>query len=608
MTDILTSGYMCKYAPIELLAGFGMTAELILPDESNFDIAESHIFPSICSYAKSVLQHSLKTPYDVILFTDCCDAMKRVADVLGNRPNQKIYQINLPRLNDKRGADLYADILERFIRKLEGELDRGFDAKQFLRACSNTAEENADGGYIGIIGARISPSLLDECRSLCRLPVRDLTCASQERCFGNLTKSTDDICSEIPSEDTCKSSNKASCEYTNEATSANFSVAACEHPNKTPNADITENTELSALLRIYADALLSQMPCLRMADTSARKELFNDPHLKGIIYHTIKFCDFYSFEYAAMEKRMPILKLETDFTPACTGQVRTRMEAFFEATGTQKESITQPSVSNADDNYFAGVDIGSTSTEAVILNSGGKIAAQIIVPTGAKSMDAANLALDKALEQSGLDRRNITNMITTGYGRKAVSFDSKDITEISCHAKAVSHQFPQARSIIDIGGQDSKVIRLNTDGSVADFAMNDKCAAGTGRFLELMSATLGLSLARMSELGLRWHEEVTISSMCAVFAESEVISLIAQNKETCDIIRGINLSIASRVAGLVARIRAEGPFVMTGGVAKNRGVLLALEQKLGEPILIPDEPQICGALGAALFAAAAYTS
>ena len=192
--------------------------------------------------------------------------------------------------------------------------------------------------------------------------------------------------------------------------------------------------------------------------------------------------------------------------------------------------------------------------------------------------------------------------MTTGYGRGAIERGDQSITEITCHAKGAFFLDPQVRTIIDIGGQDSKVIRIDETGSVVNFVMNDKCAAGTGRFLELMARTLELSLDEMSELGLKWKEDVTISSMCTVFAESEVVSLIADNHSAADIVHGLNQSVAAKTAALASRAGAKGPYMMTGGVARNRGVTEALEARLGAPLWLPPEPDLCGALGAALFA------
>ena len=176
------------------------------------------------------------------------------------------------------------------------------------------------------------------------------------------------------------------------------------------------------------------------------------------------------------------------------------------------------------------------------------------------------------------------------------------MTDNTCHARGAYHLYPEARAIVDIGGQDSKVICLDESGGVTNFVMNDKCAAGTGRFLELMARTLELSLEEMALVGLHWEQELTISSMCTVFAESEVVSLIADNHSAADIVHGLNQSVAAKTAALASRAGAKGPYMMTGGVARNRGVTEALEARLGAPLWLPPEPDLCGALGAALFA------
>ena len=252
--------------------------------------------------------------------------------------------------------------------------------------------------------------------------------------------------------------------------------------------------------------------------------------------------------------------------------------------------------------YVAGIDSGSTSTDVVIMDRDKKIVSSIIIPTGAGAAISADKALEMALEKSGISRDQILHIITTGYGRAYISSGDESITEITCHAKGAHHLNPKVRTIIDIGGQDSKAIRIDADGSVQNFLMNDKCAAGTGRFLDMMSKTLGISLEEMSTAGLNWNESIEISSMCTVFAESEVVSLVAQNKALPDIIHGLNRSVASKVGALASRLGKEGAYMMTGGVARNAGIVKALEEKIGEPIYICDEAQLCGAIGAALFA------
>lgn len=248
--------------------------------------------------------------------------------------------------------------------------------------------------------------------------------------------------------------------------------------------------------------------------------------------------------------------------------------------------------------YYVGIDSGSTSTDVAILDRDKRIVAQVILPTGA----GAAVGAQRALEQAGLKQEDISATVTTGYGRSAIQQGDKSITEITCHAKGAHFLDPEVRTIIDIGGQDSKVIRVDEQGNVVNFVMNDKCAAGTGRFLELMARTLELSMDEMSAAGLSWKEDITISSMCTVFAESEVVSLIAQNKSRADIIHGLNESVASKTCALCRRIAGEPVYMMTGGVSKNKGVAQAIERRLGAELRISEQAQLNGALGAALFA------
>ena len=206
------------------------------------------------------------------------------------------------------------------------------------------------------------------------------------------------------------------------------------------------------------------------------------------------------------------------------------------------------------------------------------------------------------MKEAGLKRDDIDAMVTTGYGRTAISEGDKSITEITCHARGAHFLDPSVRTVIDIGGQDSKVIRLDENGAVINFVMNDKCAAGTGRFLEMMARTMEMSLDEMSRMGLKYKEDITISSMCTVFAESEVVSLIAQNKAADDIVHGLNKAVASKTAALVKRVGGEERYMMTGGVSKNESLVKTLEEKLGTTLVVHADAQLCGALGAALFA------
>lgn len=238
----------------------------------------------------------------------------------------------------------------------------------------------------------------------------------------------------------------------------------------------------------------------------------------------------------------------------------------------------------------------------MILDSDRNIIGSSIVATGARAALGAHNALEQALRQAHLTREQLDEVVATGYGRAYIGAGGRDLTEITCHAKGAYFLDSSVRTIIDIGGQDSKAIRLDENGKVKTFVMNDKCAAGTGRFLEMMARVLELSMEEMSACGLHWKEEISISSMCTVFAESEVVSLVAQNKQTADIVHGLNNAVAAKAAALAARVDPQARFMMTGGVAANRGVVKAIEEKIGAPLLVLPEHQLCGALGAALIA------
>jgi len=255
--------------------------------------------------------------------------------------------------------------------------------------------------------------------------------------------------------------------------------------------------------------------------------------------------------------------------------------------------------------FTCGIDVGSVSAEAVIIekkDNKNRICAYIIAPTGGDSKEAALSVFSSALSKANLAKQQIESVVATGYGRQNIPFANKNITEITCHARGVVDFFPQTRTVIDIGGQDSKVIKLDPDGNPLDFLMNDKCAAGTGRFLEVMSKALDINLESFAEIFRKTKDKVDISSTCTVFAESEIVSLIGHGVDKNKIIKGLVYSITNRIISMVERIGLEEPVCMTGGVAKNLAVIDALSEKLEVKIYVPGEPQITGALGAAILA------
>jgi predicted CoA-substrate-specific enzyme activase len=247
--------------------------------------------------------------------------------------------------------------------------------------------------------------------------------------------------------------------------------------------------------------------------------------------------------------------------------------------------------------YFAGIDIGSTMTKAVILNHG--IVASIIGPTGPEQRRLANKVMEEVLSQAALPLKAMTYIVATGYGRINVPFADKQITEITCHAKGITRLFPKAKTIIDIGGQDVKGIKIDANGKITDFVMNDKCAAGSGRFIEVIADTLGVSLDQVGDLSLQSKNPAKISNICTIWAQQEVAASLAQGIPISDLLAGVHYSLADRICRMVNRLRVENDVVVTGGGAKNRGLLKALSEQLDLKVLVPEEPLITGAFGAA---------
>lgn len=249
----------------------------------------------------------------------------------------------------------------------------------------------------------------------------------------------------------------------------------------------------------------------------------------------------------------------------------------------------------------AGIDIGAVAAKVAII-SNSEVKAYQIVPTGINGERSAKRALKMALTSAGLAYEDVSYIMSTGYGRHVFTGANKTITEISAHAEGVRRIFSDARTIIDIGGQDTKAISLAEDGTIANFVMNDKCAAGTGRFLEVMSRVLHVKVSEMGELAQRSTSPSKINSMCTVFSESEVISLLTNGRKREDIAAGLCESIAKRVSSMARYVGIKEGVVFSGGVAKNVGMVAALEKELKTKLLIGPEPQITGAVGAAMLA------
>lgn len=562
-------GYICKYTPVEVIESFGEKMVRMEPSVSGFDKAETITHANMCTYSKAVLEDILKNGLDKeldgLILVTCCDSIKRLYDVVKEHSNFKfLYILDVPRKYDSASVELYKNEIIKLINKYEEYSNKKFDREAFLKQFKTFDEKTEVGDVnIAVMGARCRQSILDMIESAGGSVKYNFTCTSYSG--------------------------------TN-----NF------------NVEKNKNEDVDKLLNMYAKQLLGAYPCMRMADDENRiKEVqSNKENIDGIIYNTIKFCDMYSYEYSKLKDKVniPVLKIETDYTLQSSGQIRTRIEAFMESIRHNTRSFQEAAASDGSINsraassriFTIGIDSGSTSTNAVVLDENKNILASSVIRTGAKSLDSAYRAYEDVLKKADLTKDEVSRVVSTGYGRVSIPFADMDITEITCHGKGAYFINNDIRTIIDIGGQDSKVIRLNEKGEVTDFVMNDKCAAGTGRFLEMMARTLEIPIEEMGPASLKWKEDITITNMCTVFAESEVISLIAQNKEIGDIIHGLNNSISGKVLSLLGRLGKKSSYMMTGGVAKNIGVIKAIEEKLGEKIFVYEEPEIVGALGAAI--------
>lgn len=548
-------GYICKYAPIEVFQSMSVEMKRIEPEVTNFTQADMKMHPNICSFAKGVLEDVLAGDYEGVILTTCCDSIRRLYDVLTEElPDKFIYILDTPRITKDAGIMLYEKRIWKMIRAYEAFSGKHFEEEKLAELLKTRQKEQAISLKehtlnIGIVGARANENIARILEEKGANVAFDITCTGLRRKY---------------------------------------------------------LLEPDYVMTGYTRGLLSQFPCMRMEAAAGRDELIEKyaRSVDGIIYHTVQFCDNYSYEYAWLKKVLPgpMLQLETDYTKQSYGQVLTRIEAFLESLDSGKEKRRPAPKGEKKDMYVMGIDSGSTSTNAVIMDGERKIVASAVVRTGAKSGESAQKILGEILGKAGLAREEIAWIVSTGYGRVSIDFADENVTEISCHGRGAHYFNPKVRTILDIGGQDSKAIHLSEAGEVTDFVMNDKCAAGTGRFLEMIARTLEIDVDELGPVALQSTEDIEITSMCSVFAESEVISLIANNKEKADIANGVCRAIAGKAYSLLKRVGLEETFMMTGGVAKNPGVVRAVEEKIQSRLYICPEPEIVGAAGAALYA------
>ena len=547
--------YVCKYTPLEVIEALGGTPVNLNEMQEGFDQAELLMGANICGFGKTVIESVFAGDVRELVLVNCCDSIKSVYDVLLDSGKLDfLYLFDVMRGDGPCAREWMALQIKDFAQAYGAYKGTTLTAESLRKAFRPV--EKINESHVSILGARMGSQLFEMVKEAMPYPVENMTCVNN-RNVGEVA----------------------------------------------PPSDL----DLDELIDWYAGEMVGQLPCMRMADVQGRRRILEDPQLKGVVYHTVRFCDFYGLEYSQIKNstKLPLVKIESDYTTQSAGQLLTRLEAFSESIAPEIVSAHSKHKENTMDGrkrYYAGIDSGSTSTDVVILDEDKTIVAKLIASTGAGASASADATLAEACKMAGITPDDITELVTTGYGRSVIEAGDKTVTEITCHARGVHFIDPSIRTIIDIGGQDSKAISLDEEGNVVNFTMNDKCAAGTGRFLDMMARTMEMDLDHMSERGLEYKEDITISSMCSVFAESEVVSLIAQNKDVDDIVHGLNKAVAVKTKALVKRVNGVAPFMMTGGVSRNHGLVKTLEEKLGSPILISEYAQLCGALGAALLA------
>lgn len=562
----------CSLIPTELIVHLGHKPCFI--DGSELALARAGEYHSafhenLCSYSKALYDYFLtkmgtshrgaggEGEYDLIIIPAACDAIKKLHNALKPHiPKEKLYLLDMPKAKGDSANKFLAEKFEKLgqLLPLEG------GGKEGVTTGSSTG---SDGIKIAILGANIPMGVVD----------------------GSLKK-------------------------------FGFEAVHLNHCLTKSNPDV----ELLAILKErgveeYAKKFLEKNSCPRTDDFSYKKAIIKqikEDKIKGLIMNALKFCDFQPFDFKYFKDELgqdfPMLMIEHELTADYEGQTMTRLEAFFENIKNKLTKGTRPHASRAGrgrsdlSSYYVGIDSGSHATKLVCINGKGDIVSREVVPTGTSVAKSSEVLLKRLKELHGIGPEDIGRIVATGYGRNKVVCADDVLTEISCHALGAHKILGSACTIIDIGGQDSKAIKVDADGGVVRFAMNDKCAAGTGRFLEVMAAKLEMSLEEFAELAFIAKKHVPISSMCSVFAESEVISLIASGSSREAIAKGIHKAIAERTIALAKRIEGTPPYYMAGGVAKNRGLVKELGECLGLELEVIDYPQFSGALGAALIA------
>lgn len=547
----------CSLIPTDLICAAGFTLEFINAGEhlcTHDRKAECVFHENLCSYSKALYDFFMArhSEFALIIIPSSCDALKKLYNALtAALSSDKIYLLDIPQIKTP-AAEVY---LAQEFSKLSDKL------RKYTPGCAPCAgfkktNPRTTGDRIGIIGSNVPLKTVGE-----RLDV-----------FG-------------------------------------FEPFFINHciDKAMPDSKLRSTLDERGLAE-YARLFIEKNSCPRTNSDEYRKKILRtieERGLSGIIVNAFKFCDFQPFDYKFFKEELgpdfPIMLMEHDLGTGTEGQIMTRIDAFLENISKISKSKTRRAAASG--RFYVGIDSGSHATKIVCVEKDGNVISRKLLPTGTSVKNSAAELVKDLCRKLNIERKDIARIVATGYGRNEIGGADEIVTEITCHAIGAYQTLSKSMTLIDIGGQDSKAIKIGNGGRVERFAMNDKCAAGTGRFLEVMSAKLEMSLSEFAEISMRADSYVPISNMCSVFAESEVISLIASGKSKEEIAKGIHRSIAERTIGLMKRIEGAPPYYMAGGGAKNPALIEELEECLGEKVAVLNEPQFSGAYGAATLAA-----
>ncbi len=569
--------YACSYVPMEILFSTGEKFKRL----KGSDYSHSNLIHcNLCGYSKAIFSEVMSLEEgDIFIGVDSCDAMRRILDVLDERAKAQIFSLKLPWKREHLSEIfLYAEF-ERLIEFLNYKFKRKIEYKDLEKGIKSY---NSLVDYVAEISSKTYGSEQGKLLTKAFNGEKEIIKNDNYLPINNRISVSGGV---IDPEEIANIIEQSGGNMINlnTCTGTRAFNKCTESDGKTP-------------VEAIAKRILDREPCGRFFEGD-KYNCESD----GIIKIQPKFCDFYDSSYNKTGK--PQINLQLDYPIDSRGQLKTRIGAFLENIPSKKLRNNSPkNLKDGKKSVFFGIDCGSTTTNIVVLDENEKIVFWKNSRTGANAEKTINELLDRAFVSLNIDENDIKYCISTGYGRDLVKIANEKITEITCHAKGVVHDIENAKSIIDIGGQDSKIITLNEKGKVDRFVMNDKCAAGTGRFLEVMAGVMQKDLDQMAEISKKSNKNLSISSMCTVFAESEVISLIGKGEKLEDISSALFKAISRRIINMYKGLNALSPVVFTGGVARNSGMVAALEKQLNTKIIIPEIPDIMGAYGAALFA------